>query len=296
MLYLLYLLLSKEVKSLKVTLCCYYGCRDMEGVLRCIKKNGNSLEHLEFARTSLLRMDPLLFRNVLTSATRLTSLVVKNICSDAMLKLIGRHCSALQYLDISSSKQVSDLGIESLCCQVQIVDKRADLLAPPATVGGGVGEEGGGGGGSDGGGSGGGGLKAGSSASDLTCYHHLHVHSQSCYERLAMMMGPPDRDLIVREDFGTSGANGSRLLRGRGTSGLGGCMSGGRVGVSIPSWKDFRQRVRNCFANATGGGNRRAIFCGWGRHVILLINFFLCTHISGVELQGLVEGKNAWLR
>ncbi len=54
----------------QVTLCCYYGCRDLESVLRCIKKNGASLEHLELSRSSLLRMDPLLFRNVLTSATR----------------------------------------------------------------------------------------------------------------------------------------------------------------------------------------------------------------------------------
>ena len=57
-LYLLHLLLSKEIKRLKVTLCCYYGCRDMEGVLRCIKKNGSSLEHLELTRSSLLRDGP----------------------------------------------------------------------------------------------------------------------------------------------------------------------------------------------------------------------------------------------
>jgi hypothetical protein len=56
--------------TVQVTLCCYYGCRDLESVLRCIKKNGASLEHLELSRSSLLRMDPLLFRNVLTSATR----------------------------------------------------------------------------------------------------------------------------------------------------------------------------------------------------------------------------------
>ena len=37
-LYLLYLMLCKEVKRLKVALCCYYGCRDMEGELRCIKR------------------------------------------------------------------------------------------------------------------------------------------------------------------------------------------------------------------------------------------------------------------
>ena len=57
-------------------------------------------------------------RNVLTSASSLVSLVVKNVCSDAMLKLIGTHCQNLHYLDISNSFKVSDMGIESLCCQV----------------------------------------------------------------------------------------------------------------------------------------------------------------------------------
>lgn len=123
-LYLLHLFLTKEVKRLKVTLCCYYGCTDMEGVLRCIKKNGAALEHLELSRSSLLRMDPFLFRNVLTSASNLVSLVVRNICSDAMLKLIGTHCNQLQYLDIASSKQVSDVGIEALCCQIQLRDRK----------------------------------------------------------------------------------------------------------------------------------------------------------------------------
>ena len=127
-LYLLHLLLSKEVKRLSVTLCCYYGCRDLEGVLRCIKKNGSSLEHLELSRSSLLRMDPFLFRNVLTAANLLNTLIVKNICSDAMLKLIGTHCLNLQYLDISNSKQVSDTGIDYLVCQVQIRDKM-DVLS-----------------------------------------------------------------------------------------------------------------------------------------------------------------------
>jgi len=122
-LHLLYLLLSPDVRKLKVTLCCYYGCRDLESVLRCIKKNGVSLEYLELARSSLLRMDPLQFRNVLTSATKLTTLVVRNICSDAMLKLIGAHCTTLQVLIIANSKQVTDFGIESLCCRVSIKDK-----------------------------------------------------------------------------------------------------------------------------------------------------------------------------
>jgi len=125
-LYLLYLLLTPDVKKLKVTLCCYYGCRDLESVLRCIKKNGTALEHLELARSSLLRMDHLQFRNVLSSATRLTSLVVRNICSDAMLKLIGANCASLQVLIIANSKQVTDLGVESLCCRVTVQDRGED--------------------------------------------------------------------------------------------------------------------------------------------------------------------------
>ena len=123
LLYLLHLLMSKEITRLSVSLCCYYGCRDLDGVLRCIKKNGESLQHLELSRSSLLRMDPFLFRNVLSSATQLTILIVKNICSDAMLKLMGTHCQHLQQLDISNSKQVSDQGIEYLVCQFQIRDR-----------------------------------------------------------------------------------------------------------------------------------------------------------------------------
>ena len=46
------------------------------------------------------------FRNVVSAATRLATLVVRNICSDAMLKLIGAHCNILQYLVVANSKQV----------------------------------------------------------------------------------------------------------------------------------------------------------------------------------------------
>ena len=79
-------------------------------MLQCIKKNGASLEHLELSRSSLLRMDPLRFRNVLSATARLQTLVVKNICSDAMLKLIGAHCNSLQFLVVANSKQVGDFS------------------------------------------------------------------------------------------------------------------------------------------------------------------------------------------
>ena len=41
---------------------------------------------------------------------RLQTLVVKNICSDAMLKLIGAHCNSLQFLVVANSKQVGDFS------------------------------------------------------------------------------------------------------------------------------------------------------------------------------------------
>ena len=129
LLYLLHLLMSKEITRLSVTLCCYYGCRDLDGVLRCIKKNGESLQHLELSRSSLLRMDPFLFRNVLSSATNLSTLIVNNICSDAMLRLMGTHCHNLHHLDISNSKQVSDQGIEYLLCEFHIRE-RNEVVAP----------------------------------------------------------------------------------------------------------------------------------------------------------------------
>ena len=59
------------------------------------------------SRSSLLRMDPLRFRNVVSAASRLSTLVVRNICSDAMLKLIGANCNSLQVLVVANSKQVS---------------------------------------------------------------------------------------------------------------------------------------------------------------------------------------------
>ena len=42
-LHLLYLLLSPDVKRLKVTLCCYYGCRDLDRSLEM--KDKNSLDN-----------------------------------------------------------------------------------------------------------------------------------------------------------------------------------------------------------------------------------------------------------
>lgn len=175
LLYLLHLLLSKEISRLSVTLCCYYGCRDLEGVLRCIKKNGESLRILELSRSSLLRMDPFLFRNVLSSATHLNTLIVKNICSDAMLKLMGTHCENLQHLDIANSKQVSDLGIEYLVCQFQIREKEP----PQHNI-----------------------LSRSSSQNSSVNKIDPKVGTQMYHDRVSIMMAPPVQSRItIREDF-----------------------------------------------------------------------------------------------
>ena len=185
-------------------------------------------------------------RNVLTSATNLSTLVVKNICSDAMLKLIGTHCTSLQYLDISNSKQVSDMGIESLCFQVQIRDKRESLVA------GGIDSANGG----------------GSSSSDATAGVIQIVEEatpltitvtsasatgtasptpaaavNSCnvsnnfaatYHRKVDHSSMPAR--MREEDFGPDANAGDSAV---------GC------GGHLPSWRDLRQRVRKCLTSNT---------------------------------------------
>lgn len=271
-LYLLYLLLSKEIKRLKVTLCCYYGCRDMEGVMRCIKKNGTSLEHLELSRGALLRMDPLLFRNVLTSASSLTSLVVKNVCSDAMLKLIGNHCPALQYLDISNSKQVSDMGIESLCCQVQIRDKVSnDSADQDSCVSGNLG------GNSNSGSSGNGeyGNNVGNGGGAFRSVDSTAPGAPAFIQLAGPMQGGmrgssstttaatvPRTLMTVQEDFGdgsgsSTGCHGADCSGGSGVTSLG---CGGSIGQSwgslrFSSWKEFRQRVTKCLSGHMNGGS-----------------------------------------
>ncbi len=208
LLYLLHLLFSKEITRLSVNLCCYYGCRDLEGVLRCIKKNGEALQVLELARSSLLRMDPFLFRNVLSSAINLNTLIVKNICSDAMLKLMGTHCQNLQHLDISNSKQVSDLGIEYLVCQFQIREKGSgDVLSR-------------------------------SSSRDSSIHKIDHRSGMQMYDKVSIMMAPIQSRITVREDYGNLSrpSFGSIIWKGikKHFKCFGGCR-GGCVGMMTSS-------------------------------------------------------------
>lgn len=46
--------------------------------------------------------------------TNLKHLILKNIASDTILKVIGTSCSQLEVLDISHSHQVTDNGIKNL--------------------------------------------------------------------------------------------------------------------------------------------------------------------------------------
>ena len=97
-------------------------------VLQCIKKNGASFEHLELPRSSLLCMDPLRFCNVVSAASRLSTLVVRNICSDAMLKLIGANCNSLhpirstvRHIDITDTS-ITNVGLPQLGKKIQILN------------------------------------------------------------------------------------------------------------------------------------------------------------------------------
>lgn len=53
----------------------------------------------------------------------LKRLVLKNIASDTILRIIGQSCSQLEILDISHSSQVTDNGIKDLLLQVEFKDK-----------------------------------------------------------------------------------------------------------------------------------------------------------------------------
>ncbi|XP_065335943.1 uncharacterized protein LOC135936871 isoform X2 [Cloeon dipterum] len=122
-LYLLTLLLSPDVKSLRIELCCYYGCSHQAALLRLLAQEGTGLRSLEIARTALLRLDKSLLSSALTAAPSLRKLVMRNIANDAILKIIGASCPNLEELDVAHSRQVTDNGVQDLLVSVEFKDK-----------------------------------------------------------------------------------------------------------------------------------------------------------------------------
>lgn len=55
-LYLLVLLLAKDIKKIRIELCCYYGCSHQTALLRFLASEGKGLQSLELARSTLLRL------------------------------------------------------------------------------------------------------------------------------------------------------------------------------------------------------------------------------------------------
>lgn len=55
-LYLLVLLLAKDIKKIRIELCCYYGCSHQTALLRFLANEGKGLQSLELARSTLLRL------------------------------------------------------------------------------------------------------------------------------------------------------------------------------------------------------------------------------------------------
>ncbi|XP_065222186.1 uncharacterized protein LOC135846820 [Planococcus citri] len=122
-LYLLVLLLAKDIKKIRIELCCYYGCSHQTTLLKFLANEGKGLESLELARSTLLRLDRSLLQSVLLSATNLRHLTFKNIANDSVLQIIGHHCPNLVSLDVSHSKEVTDAGLQQLFLHVEIRDK-----------------------------------------------------------------------------------------------------------------------------------------------------------------------------
>ncbi|XP_014489454.1 PREDICTED: uncharacterized protein LOC106752338 [Dinoponera quadriceps] len=122
-LFLLCLLLDRDIKRLKVQLCCYYGCSYQTSLLELLASEGTGLESLHLFRYSLLRMDCNLLRTALSSMRNLTILTLRNIASDAMLRVIGKTCPKLVILDVACSREVTDAGLKQLLLQVEFRDK-----------------------------------------------------------------------------------------------------------------------------------------------------------------------------
>ncbi|XP_075222021.1 uncharacterized protein LOC142324854 [Lycorma delicatula] len=121
--YLMGLLLAPDVDRLRIELCCYYGCSHQAAMLRLLAVEGKGLRSLELARSALLRLDQSLLQSVLLNANSLQHLTMRNIATDATLAVIGSSCQQLITLDISNSRQVTDIGIKQLFIKIELRDK-----------------------------------------------------------------------------------------------------------------------------------------------------------------------------
>lgn len=128
-LFLLSLLLDRDIKRLKVQLCCYYGCSYQTSLLELLASEGTGVESLHLFRYSLLRMDCNLLRSALSNMKNLTALTLRNIANDAMLRVIGKTCPKLVILDVACSREVTDAGLKQLLLHVEFRDK---VLSVPA--------------------------------------------------------------------------------------------------------------------------------------------------------------------
>ncbi|EFN84819.1 uncharacterized protein LOC105182856 [Harpegnathos saltator] len=132
-LFLLSLLLDRDIKRLKVQLCCYYGCSYQTSLLELLASEGTGLESLHLFRYSLLRMDCNLLRSTLSNMKNLTILTLRNIANDAMLRVIGKTCPKLIILDVACSREVTDAGLKQLLLHVEFKDKVLSVSARECT-------------------------------------------------------------------------------------------------------------------------------------------------------------------
>jgi len=71
---------------------------------------------LEMERLRLDERESSLVSDVITRCSFVTHLKIHTVADDAMLEVISRTCHCLLQLDLSFAKNVTDIGIEYLCC------------------------------------------------------------------------------------------------------------------------------------------------------------------------------------
>lgn len=121
-LFLLTILLGPDIRQLKVYLCCYYGCSHQTSILKLLATEGIGLKSLELYRPTLLHLDCKLLYAALLNIKNLSTLILRNIANNAILRVIGKACPKLVFLDVACSKEVTNAGLKHLILQVELRD------------------------------------------------------------------------------------------------------------------------------------------------------------------------------
>lgn len=117
-LYLLEIFLQEHIRNVSINLTSFKTPSYFTRLLVLLRENHRNLLSIAFKTCTHVIIHPIgddyqLLKQVIFSATNLTLLTLRGICTDEMLGAIGRNCSKLSELDISFSP-VTDIGLNLL--------------------------------------------------------------------------------------------------------------------------------------------------------------------------------------